>query len=201
MIRVLSRFQLLLILFPLLMPLFIAAGCSRYARYRVLSFVFDGVPYPDQINTAERPAETGQADKRKQIIKLSQDTNQKFRHPASVNNDDCSLCHNTLNNMEIPPKDMCLKCHVDIHSSRLFIHGPAALDCVVCHNVHESKTKMLLIKDDNSLCFECHYSDNKSNMFKTEGHSRLKNEELTCLECHDPHGGNDRFFLKKDKNA
>jgi predicted CXXCH cytochrome family protein len=48
----------------------------------------------------------------------------------------------------------------------------------------------------NELCFSCHYRDNREDAYKAEAHKEVEGEEFLCLDCHDPHGGNDRFFVK-----
>ena len=181
------------IFFLLFTSLLILTGCDKYARYRALNFFFDGVPHPDEPQKKEEPAsvETAKTEKPKRGD-LAPET-PRYKHPAAEAKDDCSFCHGPMNQMGLPPKDMCLKCHEHLKENRPFMHGPAVVDCIVCHNVHESQTKTLLRKIGNPLCFDCH---EKEGVQKAEAHNELKEEELVCLSCHDPHGGKDKFFLK-----
>jgi predicted CXXCH cytochrome family protein len=174
-------------------------GCDRYARYRALYTVFDGVPHPDEKIVKPREAELavilegGQLDKTKAFLPPPQ-----YKHPAADAKDECSFCHGPLYNMVTPPKDMCLKCHTQVKENLAYIHGPAALDCVVCHDVHKSPTKTLVTKTGNPLCFICHYSENKDKLREAEAHKELEEDNPLCISCHDPHGGRDRYFLKKE---
>jgi predicted CXXCH cytochrome family protein len=181
------------IFFLLFTFLWIFTGCDKYSRYRALNFFFDGVPHPDKPQKEKEPAsvKTAKAGQPKKA-ELPPET-PRYKHPPAEGKDDCSFCHGPMNRMGLPPKDMCLKCHEHVKEKRPFIHGPAVVDCIVCHNVHESKTKTLLRKIGNSLCIDCH---EKEGVQKAEPHKELKEEDLVCLSCHDPHGGKDRFFLK-----
>jgi predicted CXXCH cytochrome family protein len=167
-------------------------GCDKYTRYKVLNFFFDGVPHPDgEPKKGEPVAVSAKAEKPTRAEQPQQAVLHK--HPPAEGKDDCSFCHGPVNRMVLPSKDICLKCHEHVKDKRPFIHGPAAVDCVVCHNVHESQVKTLLKKVGNMACFECH---DKEGIQKTEPHKEMKEDELVCLSCHDPHGGKDKFFLK-----
>ncbi|MEW6374959.1 MAG: cytochrome c3 family protein [Thermodesulfobacteriota bacterium] len=187
------RHRPFVIFFLLFTFLWILTGCDKNARYGVLNFFFDGVPHPDEQLKKEEPAsaKTAKAGQLKRA-ELPPET-PRYKHPPAEGKDDCSFCHGSISRIVIPPKDICLKCHEHLKEKRPFIHGPAAVDCVVCHNVHESETKTLLRKIGNILCFDCH---SKEEIQKADPHKELKEEELVCLSCHDPHGGKDKFFLK-----
>ncbi|MEI6128410.1 MAG: cytochrome c3 family protein [Pseudomonadota bacterium] len=176
----------------LLIALCCAAGCDKYTRYRTLNFFFDGVPHPDAQARAEQEAllKSGSGP----LAKI------KYKHPASGKADECSICHGSRFNVGSLPRDMCLQCHTAIKKNRSFIHGPAAIDCIACHDIHESETKTLLRKTGNTLCFQCHYRIDKGLITKIEAHKDFKEDASQCLSCHDPHGGSDRFFIK-NKNA
>lgn len=181
------------VLFLFFALLFILAGCDPETRYRALNFFFDGVPRPGEPPKKEEiPAakiasvkQEAQAETPSEIV--------YYRHPPAEGKDDCSFCHGPVSQIVIPPKDMCLKCHEHLKENRPFLHGPAVVDCVFCHNVHRSQTKTLLRKTGNLLCFECH---DQQSVIQGESHRELKEEEFVCLSCHDPHGGKDRFFLR-----
>lgn len=172
---------------------FIMTGCDKYARYRALNLFFDGVPHPDEPLKKE---DSGQAIVAKADLGTKTEFARQlieFRHPPAEGKDDCSFCHGPMTRIVIPPKNMCLRCHEHLKENRPFLHGPAVVDCVFCHNVHRSQTRTLLRKVDNSLCFDCH---DQQSVLDSEPHRKLKNEQRLCLSCHDPHGGKDRFFLK-----
>jgi len=177
----------------LLTLLAILNGCDRYARYRTLNFIFDGVPHPDApLMNKGFSAGYGTSDNHKKKIAPV-----IYRHPSADALNECTFCHGlgTPNNMIIPPRDMCLKCHAHVKANLPYVHGPAALDCIICHDVHKSETKTLVRKAEKPLCFTCHYTKNKADVKKTEAH-KVEENELICLDCHDPHGGRDRYFLK-----
>lgn len=186
-------------LFPILFLLFIFlcafTGCDKYTRYRVLNLLFDGAPHPDEPIKKEEPAsvKTAKVEQPKRVELPPPPPPPRYTHPPAEGKDDCSYCHGPLNRIVVPPKDMCLKCHKHLKESRPFIHEPAVVDCIVCHDPHESQLKTLLRKIGNSLCFDCH---DKESVVKAEPHKDLKDDELICLSCHDPHGGKDQFFLK-----
>ena len=181
------------IFFLLFTSLLIFTGCDKYARYRVFNVFFDGVPHPDEPKQKEELASvrTAKAVETKKVERPPQTP--RYKHPPAEGKDDCSFCHGAVSRIVIPSKDMCLKCHEHLKENRPFMHGPAVVDCIVCHNVHESQTKTLLRKLGNILCFDCH---DKTGVVNAEPHKELKEEEFVCLSCHDPHGGKDKFFLK-----
>src|SRR4030042_7100449 len=182
------RHRPFIILFLLFAFLWILTGCDKYARYRALNFFFDGVPYPDEQLKKEEPAsvKTAKAEETKKVELPPQTP--RYKHPPAEGKDDCSFCHGPVSRIIIPPKDMCLKCHEHLKENRPFMHGPAVVDCIVCHNVHESQTKTLLRKVGNILCFDCH---DKAGVVNGEPHKELKEVEFVCLSCHDPHGSKD----------
>ena len=184
----------LAILFTLLAPLWMLTGCNTYSRYKVLSAVFDGVPHPDDV-----PQEVTMLDElslEDQEARLAPRPI-RYTHPSAGAEGGCALCHGPPKDLVIPGKDMCVRCHAHVTEKKSFIHGPAVLDCIVCHEPHESKTKTLLKIIGNELCFECHYRQNREDAFKTEEHRDMEEKEFVCLACHDPHGGQDRFFVKE----
>jgi predicted CXXCH cytochrome family protein len=187
------RYRPMVIVFLLSASLGILSGCDKYSRYRALSFFFDGVPHPDEPKKKEQPTSLRSA--KADLSKKESSTPEKprFSHPPPEGKEDCSVCHGAGKRPGLPPKDMCLKCHEHLKKDRPFIHGPAVVDCIVCHNVHESQSKTLVRKIGNPLCFDCH---DKENLQKGEPHKELPEADLVCLSCHDPHGGKDKFFLR-----
>ncbi len=197
MMRGWERSRKMIILFALLGMYLFFSGCDRYARYRALNFFFDGVPHPDDtLKKKTEPVTAGSAGQAQKPANALLPT--QFSHPSENVKESCSFCHESITNMVIPPRDICLKCHSHIKDTRPFLHGPAAIDCLVCHDVHKSEVKTLLRKIGNFLCFDCHYIGAEKKMLeKTEAHRELTDDEIVCLQCHDPHGGSDRFFLRE----
>jgi predicted CXXCH cytochrome family protein len=172
----------------LAMMLTACVSCDRYVRYQALSIVFDGVPNPDLPMVIDNM--TAEAISQKKVFSVS------YEHPSGLGEDRCTLCHGGIVNMVIPPADICLICHPEVNKASVFIHGPAALDCLACHDVHKSAQKTLVKKGDPALCLGCHYVQNRERMYEPEDHRTLQEGQLVCLPCHDPHGGKDRFFIK-----
>lgn len=196
MIRSLSR--IIIIFFSLFTSILTSTGCSKYTRYHVLNFFFDGVPHPDTLRE-EKLTATTKTDMFDQLQKMEPASAAKaYRHPPDEKTkDECTLCHGgKTTNMIIPPRDICLKCHSQIKESKLFIHGPTNLDCTACHEVHGSIAKTLIKKTGNFLCLDCHYTSVNADPYKAEAHKKPEGGELICLSCHDPHGGQDRYFIK-----
>ena len=182
------------VLLSIIAPVSMLAGGNKYTSYKVLNAVFDGVPHPDdltkEVTTLEEVPSEDEAV-RLALLPL------RYTHPSAGTEGGCALCHGPPKDLVIPGKDMCVRCHAHVREKKPFIHGPAVLDCIVCHEPHESKTKSLLKIIGNELCFECHYRQNREDAYKTEEHRDMEEVEFVCLACHDPHGGKDRFFVKE----
>ena len=183
-------------LFVLVVFLLVIMGCNRHARYQVLNTFFDGVPHPDDVSVAEEVAAFEMSEEEQIRLGRMRPIKIRYRHPSAGAEGECALCHGDTKALVIPGKDMCVKCHTQVKEKKSFIHGPAVLDCIVCHDPHESKVKALLKVLGNELCFACHYRYNREDAYKAEAHQKVEGEEFLCLDCHDPHGGNDKFFVK-----
>ena len=193
--KVRNRCLHMAVLFILVAPLGMLTGCNKYSRYKVLTVVFDGVPHPDDITQEVTTLEdVSLEDREARLAALPS----RYTHPSAGTEGGCALCHGPPKDLVIPGKDMCVRCHAHVTEKKSFIHGPAVLDCIVCHEPHESKTKSLLKIIGNDLCFECHYRQNREDAYKTEEHRVREEIAFVCLACHDPHGGQDRFFIKEE---
>jgi predicted CXXCH cytochrome family protein len=155
------------------------------------------VPHPDDVPVAEEAASIELSAEDQIRLRRMRPIKVRYRHPSADAEGECALCHGDTKALVIPGKDMCVKCHTQVKEKKSFIHGPAVLDCIVCHDPHESKVKALLKVMGNELCFACHYRDNRDDAYKAEAHKEVEGDEFLCLDCHDPHGGNDRFFVKE----
>ena len=184
-------------LIVLLASLWTLMGCNSHARYSVLNTLFDGVPHPDEVLKREEAAALEAPLDEKDRLRKLRPLVIRYRHPSAGALGECSLCHGDTKALVIPGKDMCVKCHSHVKEKRSFIHGPAVLDCIVCHDPHESKARSLLKVTGNELCFACHYRHDREDAYKADAHKEVEGKEFLCLDCHDPHGGNDRFFVKE----
>ena len=104
---------------------------------------------------------------------------------------ECLECHNPHGgeNRFVLQAWACYKCHQDFKQEFAYLHGPMNGGyCLTCHSSHAKSTDNLLKIEGNQLCFDCH--DSKL-IFENEKH---QNKSASCINCHNPHGGNDRIF-------
>jgi predicted CXXCH cytochrome family protein len=168
------------VLIPALAVSLLVGACSPATRYRVLSFLFDGVPEPGKPPVVgygpavpTEPQEPAEARVRRPV----------FAH-APFRENRCTACHNmeTGQLAKEVREGLCLDCHAGVSAGDRYLHGPVAVnDCVSCH----------LLDDVHTVCFRCHRQEDLS----AEPHDATI-EGQACVVCHDPHGGADRFFMK-----
>jgi predicted CXXCH cytochrome family protein len=174
-------------------PALLVCACSPDARYRTLSFFFDGVPDPNAPPPPER---------RTYVTDLKPGEDPAARRPArrlvSVHppyaEDDCTACHNLNTGMLTLPirEGLCNICHADVTEGLDYLHGPVAVaDCVACHHYHASTYIDLLLDEPDQICLRCHELEKLTN----PPHDALV-KAAPCAQCHDPHGGGNRHFLK-----
>jgi predicted CXXCH cytochrome family protein len=123
----------------------------------------------------------------------------KSKHQP-VENGECASCHNPHSSnfkglLIKPDGKLCFECHDDLQQSIAkapFKHDPTANgECASCHAPHQSVETKLLVKDRRQLCFDCH---EEKDMAAVKAHAAAP--QMTCVDCHDPHAGKDRNFLK-----
>ncbi|MCB2219977.1 MAG: cytochrome c3 family protein [Bacteroidetes bacterium] len=173
---------------------FLAASlysCSPRSNYKVLSTLFDGVPNPYTIDSAENV----NVQNREPDAVNSAVTPQKpdyVVHPP-YQEKDCALCHDqrVMGRLLATLPGLCYQCHENFADQYQVLHGPVEAGfCSECHNPHLTKNRMLLKKVGQELCFQCHTSQN---ILEGEIHSEIG--ETDCIDCHNPHGGEDRFIF------
>jgi predicted CXXCH cytochrome family protein len=161
----------------------LSAACAAGTRYRVMSFLFDGVPPP---RAAAATAPAGGAP--------------GAAVPAAVTPHDhgpyaarmCGACHEAAaTNALVAPKDqLCFRCH-ELRMDRKYVHGPIASGgCLVCHDPHSSPYRYLLVSDSDSFCFHCH---DHAAVAAAPGHEGV---ESGCTGCHDAHASDTKYLLK-----
>lgn len=158
-------------------------GCADpMARYKVLSFFFDGVPNPQ-----EEEAKAALLEKR---------TEEKKKRPTFTEHGpfaakECQACHmRDTNRLVAPIEELCFRCH-KIDLKKGWTHGPVASGgCRVCHNPHSSGYPFLLIAKPSEFCFYCHKEKDVSQI---EAHRGATAE---CTTCHDAHSADNKFLLK-----
>lgn len=123
----------------------------------------------------------------------------------------CAIqCHHTdsdnipTKNAPSPVVNKCTTCHSEVTKNK-FGHYPANAGlCTTCHEVSDKhlagEKDSVITKATANDCYRCHTrKDNEANV-----HSAIKTDENSCVTCHNPHGGNQRFFLRdlsNDKNV
>jgi predicted CXXCH cytochrome family protein len=139
---------------------------------------------------------------------------QKFVHgPVSLYS--CVSCHS----LKATPKysvtkrepQLCFDCHKEKQQEfKKFklLHGPVAAGmCEICHDHHSSENPEQLHQPVNKLCLSCHesvgkgihvlaLSDGSSHPIadKTDPSERGRGRNLSCISCHNPHGGMARYY-------
>ena len=127
----------------------------------------------------------------------------------------CESCHGPLGNhnkggkepmitfgqdskLSAPTQNtVCLGCHqntakVGWHNS---LHNLEEIACASCHQVHVAKDPILDKQQVNQACTSCHTRE-KADMSKRSSHP-LKWDQMTCIDCHAPHGSSNESALKK----
>ncbi|ACJ30159.1 Doubled CXXCH motif protein [Shewanella piezotolerans WP3] len=90
--------------------------------------------------------------------------------PAESQNSVCQGCHND-------PKQMAW------HNST---HNLEEVACADCHQIHAAKDPALDRLMVNDTCTSCH-TRAKADMNKRSSHP-MKWDQMTCIDCHSPHG-------------
>jgi predicted CXXCH cytochrome family protein len=170
-------------------------GCDPLTRYKVAATVFDGVPrmppadqycqeYHEQATVQEREAEARK--------KLEQKDTESVHPPYAEKR--CDACHdkNTESGFVVARDKLCGVCHQNFIKGA-FGHGPAVVGaCLSCHVPHNSKFPKLLKVSKEELCKTCHHEERLSKGM----HDKVSSKNIACTDCHDPHSGNRKYFLK-----
>lgn len=173
-------------------------ACSETTRHRVLSFFLDGVPPP---GTPPPPKRRGASTPRLTVQAPQAPAEsivgrvRMFPH-APYRDNRCGGCHDLESGGLVQPleRGLCASCHPTTPGDAAYVHGPVAVNaCVQCHHYHASPYPKLLVLDPVATCLQCHDRQDLSE----EPHHPKEPEARSCVECHDPHGGDDRFFLKR----
>jgi predicted CXXCH cytochrome family protein len=159
-------------------------GCDATARYKVLSFFFDGVPRPvaPAVEVGKQAAVTGAVPSR-QI---------GFRGHGPYAAKLCNACHEpgAMNALVAPVNQLCFRCH-DIKMNKKYIHGPLASGgCTACHDPHSSQYRYLLVSESDSFCFYCH---DRQAVARIGAHHGVEEQ---CTSCHDAHMSDKKYLLK-----
>jgi len=178
----------------------IVAGCDREARYKILTFFFEGVPPLDgekdavetEITTVDESLQPAVAQKKNVSRILQQRRSSKHDSVA-----DCNKCHmggmgSGKRQLIRPMPDLCYSCHTNYHAGGGYLHGPIAVgECVFCHDPHRSKYVHLQKAPQPKLCYQCHVLEG---IKLVAGHQEM--QDTICTDCHDPHVSSMENLLK-----
>ena len=175
------------------------AGCSgQYAAkdkggqpgdeppltYRILSFFFEGVPYPYKETGKDMAGAKKPGEKKEKL---------EYRTHGPFDAKLCDACHIPAegNKLIMPVEKLCLNCHV-LNLKAKKVHGPLFVGgCRICHDPHGSVYRFYLVSDSTKFCFHCH---NKKDIDKREVH---RDTDKGCTDCHNPHFADNEFLLRK----
>ncbi|GAB6082654.1 cytochrome c3 family protein [Desulfuromonas carbonis] len=133
----------------------------------------------------------------------------------------CAYCHqpdSQPNRYQSPDGDagLCNQCHqekVDEFKKNKFVHGPVAVGlCSVCHDAHASNNPAQVVLPINDLCLSCHAKVSGAphvvRGIRGEAHPlrgvqdpSQPGRELSCVSCHNPHGGKTEYFFVRNING
>jgi predicted CXXCH cytochrome family protein len=176
-------------------------GCDSVTRHRVLTTVFDGVPdYPEPVQLCDEyyvqrlAAEAAGETLDEQAAGKGNAQRSSHQPYAEKACDDCHSGDKSVGGGLIAPKqELCFVCHKDFIPQQVNVHGPVAVgDCLACHLPHSSPNKSLLVESPEKICTICH----QEQRLAAAMHQRFIAKEIGCGECHDPHFGEARYFLK-----
>jgi predicted CXXCH cytochrome family protein len=182
-----------LIIFLIVATAALLCACDPLTVHKVTSTIFDGVP---SMPPAEQYCQEYhvQATKDELLAKQKQQgVKQTSSHPPFAEKK-CNDCHDksTDSGFVVAADVLCAHCHKGFPEGN-FLHGPAAVGaCLKCHAPHTADNPSLLHKPTAEICDPCHAEARGSSKLHTA--SRAKG--MVCTECHDPHGGSNRFFLR-----
>ncbi len=90
----------------------------------------------------------------------------------------------------------CLSCHAKSDHVRNWFSGAHAaqdLKCTACHTIHAAETRgdeeraLESRSTLNARCVQCHKKQEAQSSLPY--HHPIREGKMTCLDCHDPHGG------------
>jgi len=177
------------------------SGCGDpVTSHKILTTIFDGVPsLPDQNEVCEEYYVARTESEASGLGMGGAGSSSEAKAGSTHKPYDekkCNDCHSNDKNKNagliVPKQELCAVCHTDFVKGDN-VHGPVAVgDCLACHLPHSSNHKSLLIEDPNQICATCH----QENRLAAAMHDRFIVKVISCGECHDPHSGDARYFLK-----
>ena len=173
-------------------------GCSELTRHKVITTIFDGVPsmppadqycadYANEVLARDRDERSGKG--KPAVSAAAASTHPPYAQKL------CDNCHDktTESGFVVKTKnELCFVCHINFIKGK-YAHGPVAVgDCLACHDPHTSSLPHLLKVAAADICVTCHREPRQAASL----HLQASTHGLICVNCHSPHYGNVRFFLK-----
>lgn len=92
---------------------------------------------------------------------------------------------------------MCLDCHrshsrIQWESST---HQFNEVSCASCHEVHAAHDPVLAEQEQAGVCYQCHL--HQRGQFEQISHHPVREGQMACSGCHEPHGSNGSDLLVK----
>ncbi len=183
----------------LCVPPVLLASCADSTKHRLLTFFFDGVPKPGEEAPVEGYRGIGRGATSRPFNRATMRPSSAgvvYAHTPYAQNK-CGGCHErSTGRLIVSEKEgLCRICHTKAFDDARYVHGPVAVNaCYFCHHYHSSGRPAMLLDEPSALCLLCH----KPGDVAADRPHHAEIEERSCLECHDPHKGNNRFFLTQD---
>lgn len=186
----------LYILLALLATATLLAGCHPVARHKFKTALLDGYPsmpapdeyfayYADQLAQLQAAEEEG-------AEAADDEQNERSVH-MPYGEKACKDCHDKSKTIGLirPKEKLCSMCHEDFIQGKV-VHGPVAVGaCLACHLPHSSQYPLLLKASVNTICDSCH----TEKRLAAPMHEKVSERGMICVDCHDPHFSNTRYFL------
>ncbi len=185
------------ILVPVACSLFMLGACDPVTRHKVLTTVFDGVPsLPEPESLCEEYAARKIAEMQSQSQEQAggEQMDDKWSVHKPYEEKKCEDCHDFSQAVGLvrPANELCFMCHRNFIRGK-YVHGPVSVgDCLSCHLPHSSRYTSLLEMDRSEICSKCHVEKRLAENM----HSEVMNHNMECIDCHDPHFGDVKYFLK-----
>lgn len=100
-------------------------------------------------------------------------------------------------------KTTCAKCHPKTvrRTAATVAHPPAKEeDCTLCHQPHGSDAPKLLAEKESELCTSCHemrLQGEGGKDWPRSGSLHAPIASALCSDCHDPHGADNQYLLRR----
>lgn len=180
--------------------LLLLGGCDTATGHKILSTLFDGYPSlpPAEKYCTDYVYEIMAMEGKESVPEEGEEEGAKKPKNASSHRPykekSCNGCHDQTkqNGLIRPARELCFVCHKDfIKGSQ--VHGPVAVgECLACHLPHSSANPSLLKASRDEICAVCH----RETRLAAGMHDKVTEKTMACVDCHDPHYGNARYFLK-----